>query len=174
MAAARRATNGVKPTFDKPQRCFVLGEVRVRISRSGACQMPRQLICLYLIIGGAEWQAGCRGWRRGTTTIKAEGTFELPAELRLPEGVPRRHAPSNRITAPPIVRRVRWRDSGEACKLPGARPRPPRALFMGNGVGMHEGQWNGDSSRAADVGRSNWNGMVELREAVGWSNANDA
>ena len=44
----------------------------------------------------AGWWAGGRGgWRRGTNSIKARGTFESEPALICPTGVPRRHAPAN-------------------------------------------------------------------------------
>jgi len=46
MAAARRATNGVKPTCDKLWRRLLLGYLRVERPEGVPCQTPRQLICL--------------------------------------------------------------------------------------------------------------------------------
>src|ERR1041385_7499719 len=71
-----------------------------------------------------------------------------------PKVLPRRHAPSNRITMQQIVRRVRGRDSGRTLNLRVTRPRTARAVFMCNGAGMQWGGRTATAPRAPDVGRS--------------------
>jgi len=56
--------------------------------RSGGAGVPARNCEAW---AGRVWKG--RGWRRGTTTIKAGGTLESQRALVRPTGVPRRHAP---------------------------------------------------------------------------------
>ena len=73
MGAARRATNGVKPTFDDPTRCPCWTKLALEVAkRCPAC--PRPATDLHFTCYWRGWQAGQNpgGWRRGTLLIRRE------------------------------------------------------------------------------------------------------
>jgi hypothetical protein len=72
-----------------------------------------------------------------------------------------------------LWRSWRWRSrQREDAREPRARPRTPRAMFMGNGDGMQQGRANGEAPRAADVGRRIGEGVSNLR-SVGRAKGSD-